>query len=68
MGYRTRPRYQARLERRQQPRQSFSAAEPAGRWEPSQVLDALNDMHNAPQRDRVGAAVAGAQRERQGGG
>jgi hypothetical protein len=44
MPYRTRPRYEAGV-KRERP----TPSPPARRWETTQVLDALNEMHNAPQ-------------------
>jgi len=50
MGYRTRPRYQAKTlhSPRAAERQRVAALTPP--WEPGPVLDALNEMHNAPQK------------------
>jgi hypothetical protein len=48
MPYRTRPRFEARIQRRENP----PAPKAEGRWEPRQVLDALNEMHNAPRGER----------------
>lgn len=58
MPYQTRPRYQARVQPRAQnrvqarerPAGKQAQAAPAGRWEPRLVLDALSDLHNAPER------------------
>jgi hypothetical protein len=47
MAYRTHPRYQARVERRRQPRDLSTAARPEERWEAQPVLAALHEMHNA---------------------
>ena len=61
MPYQTRPRYQARIDRRTAP-DSFrprrggerelvgAPAAAAPRWESTPVLDALTEMHNAPVR------------------
>lgn len=58
MPYQTRPRYQARIDRRSAPRAETPrpdalrprAALRPPRWESTPVLDALTEMHNAPVR------------------
>ena len=52
MPYRTRPRYQAKVQPRETARKSppkKKVVVPAGRWEPGIVLSALNEMHNGRQ-------------------
>jgi hypothetical protein len=53
MAYRARPRFQAEtLRPRRADERHLADAAPAAarRWETTQVLDALNEMHNAPHR------------------
>ena len=65
MTYRARPRYEARIDRPRgeapsdrrdlsgDARPSSSAPTPEGRWEPGQVLAALQEMHNQPVQSHV---------------
>ena len=54
MAYRARPRFQAETlrPRRADERELVGTAATTRRWETTQVLDALNEMHNAPQKER----------------
>jgi hypothetical protein len=61
MAYQAKPRYEAAI----QPRQPDSGTDSPGWWETRHVLEALEELHNAPREQRVGPREA--LRSKQGG-